>query len=164
MSATVTTLRQPKASKPIRLTQPAKSASYRKRIRRQAMASAAVGAIGLVLTGLSLSHLSHGVTLATGVPQWEAWSMAIGIDLGFIGLECAQLCAATETVRKVVSRYARPSIIATLAGSAIMNAFAFASGALGWLIAPAVALGLAIPALIYVLTRIAVAMWIDCQR
>lgn len=164
MTATVTPLRQPKPGKAPKLSQPAKSSRIRGRIRRQAMASAAVGAVGLVLTGLSLSHLSHGVALATGVPQWEAWSMAIGIDLGFIGLECAQLCAATETVRKTVSRYARPSIIATLAGSAVMNAFAFASGAVGWLVAPAIALGLAIPALIYVLTRIAVAMWIDCQR
>lgn len=147
-----------------RLTSPAKSSRYRGRIRRQGLAATAIGAIGLVLTALSLSHLSHGVTIVTGVPAWEAWAMAIGIDLSFVALECAQLTAATETVRKAVARYARPSIIGTLAGSAAMNAFAFGHGATGWWIVPAVTLGLAIPALIYVLTRIAVAMWINCQR
>lgn len=160
---TANILALPRRKQP-QLTAPDKSSRVRGRLRRQSLAAGAIGAIGMVLTALSLSHLSHGVVIVTGVPAWEAWAMAVGIDLSFVALECAQLCAATEAVRRAVARYARPSIIATLAGSAAMNAFAFGSRAAGWWIVPAVGLGLAIPALIYVLTRIAVAMWIDCQR
>jgi hypothetical protein len=48
-----------------------------------------------------------------------------------------------------------------LAVSAAMNGFAFAAHADGLLIYPAAALGLAIPALIYALTRVAAVLWIE---
>ena len=149
---------------PKKLTQPNKSSRVRAKYYRQAGASVAVATIGLVLTALSLSHLSHGVVIVTGVPAWEAWAMAIGIDLSFVGLEVAQLCAVTEHMRRTIGRYTRPAIIGTLIGSAMMNAFAFGNGATGYWIIPAVALGIAIPGLIYVLTRIATALWLGCQR
>jgi hypothetical protein len=41
-----------------------------------------------------------------------------------------------------------------------MNGFAFAAHAGGFLIYPAAALGLAIPALIYALTKVAATLWI----
>ena len=49
----------------------------------------------------------------------------------------------------------------TLAISAAMNGFAFGSHAGGFLIYPAVGLGLAIPASVYALTRVAATLWID---
>ena len=46
-----------------------------------------------------------------------------------------------------------------------MNAYAFASVATGWpVIASACILGLSIPMLIYVLTRVSVALWVDATR
>jgi hypothetical protein len=48
-----------------------------------------------------------------------------------------------------------------LAASAAMNGFAFAAHASGFLIYPAIGLGLAIPALIYALTKVAATLWID---
>jgi hypothetical protein len=48
-----------------------------------------------------------------------------------------------------------------LAISAAMNGFAFAAHAGGFLIYPAIGLGLAIPALIYALTKVAATLWID---
>jgi hypothetical protein len=81
--------------------------------------------------------------------------MAIGIDLGFIALEIAQLCAATPGVRKDIGRYTKPAIIGTLIASALMNALAFGAQASGPMIYPAIALGIAVPALIYALSRVA---------
>jgi len=46
--------------------------------------------------------------------------VAIGIDLGFVGLELSQLSIG-EKVRKQVARFARPAILGTLAGSAAMK-------------------------------------------
>jgi hypothetical protein len=39
-----------------------------------------------------------------GSPPWEAWAMAIGIYLGLVGLELAQLSAASEAVRREIAR------------------------------------------------------------
>jgi hypothetical protein len=86
--------------------------------------------------------------------------MAIGIDLGFIVLELAVLVAPAHK-RAAVVRYAAPAIVGTLAASAAMNGFAFAAYASGFLIYPAIGLGLAILALIYALMKVAATLWFD---
>lgn len=131
------------------------TSGYTRRLRRQHVAAGVVASIDVVLTALSLSHLAHGIGLVTGAPSWEAWAMAVGIDLGFLALEIAQLCAATPAVRREVERFTRPAIIGTLAVSGAMNAMAFGAQAQGLMVYPAVALGIAIPALIYCLSRVA---------
>jgi len=120
-------------------------------------------AVAVTLTALSLSHLAHGVEIVTGSSVWESWAMAVGIDLGFVALELSQL-AINDKVRRQVARFARPAILGTLAGSAAMNAFAFAAQTVNpWMMAAAVTLGVAIPALIYALTRVGAALYIDCH-
>ena len=133
--------------------------------KRQRIASYAIGAVGLTLTGLSLSHLASGVQVLTHADTWHSWAMATGIDLGFVGLEVGQLCTTSDKLRHTVERFARPAIIGTLIASALMNAYAFASEATSWpYAAAAVALGVSIPALVYVLTRVSMAMWIDGHK
>lgn len=127
--------------------------------RWQSAAAAGIGLVALALTTLSLTHLAHGIHVVTLAPTWEAWAMAIGIDLGFIACEVAQLCVVAEAAKKAVAKFAKPAIVGTLAASAAMNAFAFAAVVGGWMVYPAIALGIAIPALIYALTRIGMAMW-----
>jgi hypothetical protein len=120
-------------------------------------AAASVLAVAGTLLALSLSHLATGIALVTGAGPSDGWLMAIGIDLGFIALELA----APADKRAAVMRYAAPAIVGTLAASATMNAFAFGAHADGFLIYPAVGLGLAIPALIYALTKVAATLWIE---
>jgi len=130
-------------------------------LRRQAAVAVAIGAVAVTLTALSLSHLAHGVAIVTGSSAWESWAMAVGIDLGFVALELSQI-AIGDKVRRQISHYARPAILGTLAGSAAMNAFAFAAQADGWcMLAAAVTMGVAIPALIYALTRVGASLYID---
>ncbi|MGO9238382.1 MAG: hypothetical protein ACLP4V_31420 [Methylocella sp.] len=123
-----------------------------KRVTRRGRRSHAVVAVGvlvvaLALLGLSLSHLASGVAIVTGSGERDGWLMAIGIDMGFVPLELALLVAPSAT-RPAVARYASPAIIGTLATSAAMNAFAFASHADGLTIYPAIGLGFALPALV----------------
>jgi hypothetical protein len=133
-------------------------------LRRQVYSAVGVGSIAVTLTALSLTHLAHGIEIVTSAPAWESYAMAIGIDLGFITAEFSQLLATNEKLRKQIARFTGPAIMGTLVGSAAMNAFAFASKAVGWpMIAAAVVLGVAIPALIYALTRIGAALYIDCH-
>ena len=67
--------------------------------------------------------------------------------------------------RKALAKFATPTVIGTLCGSAIMNAFAFASHADNVVMTvAAVAMGVAIPALIYAFTRIAADRWLSSTK
>jgi hypothetical protein len=57
--------------------------------------------------------------------------------------------------RPTLHRFVGPAIVATLAASPVVNAFSFSSTLAGPMIYAAITLGLAIPALIYVLTVVA---------
>jgi hypothetical protein len=142
---------------------PARSRATTRKLRRQAAAAVGVGGVACVLTALSLNHLARGIGMVTGAAEWEAWSMAAGIDLGFVSLELAQLVITTETVRRAVRRYCQPAITGTLAGSAALNALAFAAQSAGWMLAPAIAMGLAVPTLVFALTRIRATLYLDCS-
>jgi hypothetical protein len=133
-----------------------------KAIRRQSLAAAGIGLVACTVTALSLHHLADGIMLVTKAPAWEAWSEGTGIDLGFVSMELATIAATTDKLRKAISRYTRPAIAGTLAGSAVMNAFAFGMQADGHVMMGAL-LGAAIPALVYCLTRIGAAMYVDCH-
>ena len=158
MNATVTKLSFPKKS-----SKPGSPRSFQKKLKRQAMAGTAIGSVAVVLTGLSLDHLATGIEIVTNVSGWQNWAMAIAIDLGFITLELAQLSATTEKVSKAISRFTKPAIAGTMIGSDFMNAFAFAALASGYMVGPAIVLGLAIPAMIYSLTRVGAALYVDCD-
>ena len=121
------------------------------RVTSRGRRSHAIG-VALALLGLSLSHLASGVAIVTGSGERDGWLMAVGIDMGFVALELALLVAPAAT-RPAVGRYASPAIVGTLATSAAMNAFAFASHADGLMIYPAIGLGFAVPALVYALTK-----------
>src|SRR5215472_107605 len=128
-----------------------------KAAKRQRFAATMVGLVVMALTGLSLTHLSHGIEVVTNASAWEAWAMAVGIDLGFVVLEVADL-SAVETTRRKIEKWIKPAIIGTLTGSAALNAFAFAANATGWYVYPAAVLGVAITALIYAMTRVGTTM------
>jgi hypothetical protein len=87
--------------------------------------------------------------------------MAVGVDCGYVALELATLTAATDAIRKAIGKFTRPAILGTLAGSAALNAFAFGAQSPGWLVYPAIVLGLCIPALVYALTRVGAVLWIE---
>lgn len=155
MTATITKLprSKPVPAKPVRAAKPKPETS-----RAQAFATAGVGGVALTLTALSLTHLTCGIEQVTGGTAVESAAMAVGIDLGFVALEVAQIIKLPAETAKAVARFAKPAIVGTILASAALNAFGFASHAPGVMIYPAAALGCAIPALIYALTRVAVAM------
>jgi hypothetical protein len=134
---------------------------FARRMKRQTHAAVGIGVIAGTLIALSLSHLAHGIEIVTAAPSWESWAMAVGIDLGFVALEMAGVLAATASLRKEIHKYSRPAIVGTLIGSAAMNAFAFAAPCTSYyLMAAAIVLGVAIPGMVYALTKIGAAMYL----
>ena len=163
MADNVTSMTRGPAPKPTLKVLSRKGGRVAKALRRQAGTAVGVGSVAVTLTALSLSHLAHGIEIVTGCQSWEGWAMAIGIDLGFVALELSQL-AVNYRVRRQASRFARPAILGTLTGSAGMNAFAFSAQAVSsYMTAAGITLGVAIPALIYALTRVGAALATDCH-
>lgn len=159
--ATVTSLPSrkpsPKATKP-------QSRRATRQQYRQRMAAVGLGAVAATLTGLSLSHLAHGIELISHGPAWEGWATAIGVDLGFVSLELSQI-ATNDKGRAKVSHWVKPTVIGLLTASALMNAFAFASGASNYItMAAGAAWGVAIPLLVYALTRIGATLYLDANK
>lgn len=135
------------------------------RANQQRVAAYGIIGVALVLAGLSLTDLSSGIELVTRCATWQAWALAIGVDMGFVAMELATMAVSTDKLRKRISKYTRPAIIATMTGSAMLNALAFAWTAQGYAMqAGAVVLGIAIPALVYVLTRVGAEMIIDQRQ
>jgi hypothetical protein len=136
-----------------------------KAVARQRATAIAIGAVGVVLTGLSLTHQTHGVELITHSGPVEAGAMAVGIDGGFIGLKLATIMTVAERTRREVEKYANPAIVGTMLANAAMNAVGFASQAEGLAMqCTAVALGCAIPGMIYCIMRAGAAMFVDCHN
>jgi len=159
------TVVQPLVTK-LSVREPKKACASRAKraLRRQAGAAFGVGVVAATVTALSLHHLANGITIVTHAAEWESWSMAVGIDLGFVAMELAQILVMTDKVRRAIQRFTRPAIGGTLVGSAVMNGFAFGSQADGWvMMASGITLGAAIPALIYCLTRIGASLAMDCH-
>ena len=142
------------------------SRALRQRLRRQAFAATGIGLVATVLTGLSLSHLAHGIGPVTGCCGAEAWAFSVGVGVAMIAAELAMLFAATPGVWRQISTYAVPFIRGTLASSAVLNAFAFYEGAGAGcaLKGAAIGFGLAIPAGIYPLTTIGAALYLNGDR
>lgn len=143
------------------LRHPEKSSKVRAVKSAQQIAAIGIAAIGLLITALSLSHLAHAVGTITAMPAWQAWSTAAAFDLLLIGLEGAQVIA-TGACKAALRRVGPWTIRGVLVGSAAMNSFAFGEHLAGsyWLIA-STAIGIAIPCLMLVSSKAALALWMD---
>lgn len=149
--------------KPKTTPRPASRKAKRK-LHHNMMTASAIGGVAMVLTGLSLNHLASGIASLTHCQGTQSWAMAVGVDIAFVSLELAQL-TITDKLRTKLKNYFRPAIIGTLAWSAVLNAMAFANGTSGIIEQGlSIALGLSIPALVYVLTKIGGQMYLDMNH
>jgi hypothetical protein len=127
--------------------------------------AAGLGAVILVLLGLSLSHLSTGVQIVTHCSWLEALAMAVGLDLLIVGLEVAMVTTAGTRAYRPVARFANPALVAAFMWSAGLNAFAFSAGStVLWMTVTAASLGASIPALIFAGVRSWAALAIESRR
>jgi hypothetical protein len=90
--------------------------------------------------------------------------MATSIEIGFVLTKLAMLIA-NESVRRHIGWLANCTIVGALAGMAAMNGYAFAAQASGpAMTAAGIALGLAIPCLIFAFMQVLAALWFDYQN
>lgn len=167
--ATVKPRKASKAAKPPRLIPIAtrKQREEQAALGRQARSALFIFFVAISVAALSLSHQAFGIGMLTPrSAYWEWWAMAIGIDGSFMAVEIGQVTSVGEELLAKNKWLGRFIIIVTMAFSAALNALAFGAGAnadsLLWY--PAVGLGLALPGIIYGLTRYGTNMWLMAKQ
>lgn len=122
----------------------------------------ALGAVIIIMLGVSLEHLASGIREITHSAAWSAWALAIAIDVGMVASEVALIVLATfPNIR--VAGYAHRYVVSTIVISMALNVWAFwppASDVAVIGMALAVTLGAGIPLGVYHLTRVAGRIWL----
>lgn len=70
---------------------PKVSAKTAQRVTWQRRSAALLGTVASAMTVVSLTHIAGGVQLIThdAVPAWQAWGVAVGLDINYIAMEMA---------------------------------------------------------------------------
>jgi hypothetical protein len=134
------------------------SARMMRRLKLQHGSALLLGAVAAAMTTVSLSHIAGGVDHIThhAVPEWQAWGVAIGLDVNYVAMEMAGVVAAMQHVKDRLHRLTRWGIPAVMAFSMALNALEFAAGATNaWELAAGVAMGVILPALVFLTFRVA---------
>jgi len=134
------------------------SARMTRRIRMQHGAAVLLGVVAAAMTTVSLSHIAGGVTHIThaAVPEWQAWGVAVGLDVNYVAMEMAGVVAAMQHVRDRLHRLNRIGIPAVIGFSMSLNALEFAAGATNaYELAAGIAMGVILPALVFLTFRVA---------
>jgi hypothetical protein len=137
--------------------QPQPQPTRRPKFGPEQWAALGCASVAVVLLGLSLAHLSHGISMITHAAMWESVALAIGVDAGLVAAEAAQLVAGAAASR-AIKRWAAAVITGTVAWSGLLNAAAFGANAEGLMLYVSCAFGAAIPMMIFALCRIAVGL------
>jgi hypothetical protein len=134
------------------------SARMERRIRLQHVSAVLLGTVAAAMTTVSLSHIAGGVESIThgAVPHWQAWGVAVGLDINYVGMEMAGVVAAMQHVRDRLDRLTRFGIPAVMGFSMALNALEFAAGATNpYELAAGIAMGVILPGLVFLAFRVA---------
>ncbi len=116
----------------------------------------AVGGVGVSVLALSVVHCTTAIAALTGSGHVLAALLAIGIDAGLVACELAGIAAATD---KHVRRWAAVYIVMAAVLSCGLNGWASAHHAEEGLRVAAWLVGGLIPALVFVLGKVAGLLW-----
>jgi hypothetical protein len=134
------------------------SARMTRRLQLQHWSAALLGTVAAAMTTVSLSHIAGGVEHIThsAIPHWQAWGVAVGLDVNYVAMEMAGIVAAMQHVRDRLHKLTRIGIPAVMGFSMSLNALEFAAGATNaWELAAGVAMGVILPALVFLTFRVA---------
>ncbi|MFO0806127.1 MAG: hypothetical protein U0791_23745 [Gemmataceae bacterium] len=116
-----------------------------------------LGSVAAGLVFLSVYHLTCAISTLTGSPLVLAVLLAVGIDLGLVASEVAEMIAEDSSVR----RWSKVYMLMATVMSMMLNAYEFAAHAPAQWFSQllSVSFGLALPVMIYVLARQAGGLW-----
>jgi hypothetical protein len=154
----------PKVSaRKVKTTPKAKALSARmvRRIFWQKSAGMVLALVASGMTGVSLAHIAGGVEHLTNgaIPHWQSWAVAVGLDVNYIAMEIAGVVAALQATKDKLHKFTRFGIPGIMVFSMAMNSLEFSAGAIGpYQIAAAVAMGVILPALVWLTYRVSLVL------
>src|SRR5215475_1473067 len=115
------------SKKPAKKAKPVAKVSARqaRRTRLQHMAAALITGVAAAMTAVSLQHIAGTFIHQTGIADWQAWSMATGIDVNYVGMELAGVVAATQGTRDKLHKFTKFGIPAIMLFSQACNVLEF---------------------------------------
>jgi hypothetical protein len=131
------------------------------RLTHRQWSAIALGGVGLSLMALSVSHCTEAISLLTGASTVQSALLAIGVDAGMVWSEWALLTAHGCKDAPEVSRWSNRYILATVALSILLNAYAFGLHAASGMVWASWLLGAFVPLAIYTLGRVAGTQWLS---
>jgi hypothetical protein len=157
-NANVITLPKPGKERKAKPARQPMSARMTRRIKLQHATAVLIALVAAAMTTVSLSHIAGGVTHLThsAVPEWQAWGVAVGLDINYVSMELAGVVAAMQHVRDRLHRLTKIGIPAVMGFSMAMNALEFAAGTTNpYELAAGIAMGVILPALVFLTFRVA---------
>jgi hypothetical protein len=140
----------------------AKTKQTRKRSTKKGLAARQrtailLGSVAAGLVFLSVYHLTVAVSSLTGSPLVLAVLLAVGIDLGLVASEVAEMIAEDKTVKTWSKVYMGLATVLSM----LLNSYEFCAHAPDHWFSKAlsVGFGLVLPVMIYVLARQAGGLW-----
>jgi hypothetical protein len=121
--------------------------------------AAVAGAVGVGVLGLSVAHCTESIAALTGSHWLLSGLLAVGIDAGMVSAELAELASHGTRAEQDVRPWARGYVLAAIALSVLLNAFAFGRHASDGMVWAAWLLGAVVPGLVYALGRVAGHLW-----
>lgn len=117
-----------------------------------------LGSVAAGLVFLSVYHLTCAISTLTGSPLVLAVLLAVGIDLGLVASEVAEMIAENDVT---VRRWSRVYMAMATVLSMLLNAYEFAAHAPDqWFSKTlSVGFGLALPLMVYLLAKQAGGLW-----
>jgi hypothetical protein len=87
-----------------------------RRLKLQHGTALLLAIVAAAMTTVSLSHIAGGAESIThaAVPQWQAWGVAVGLDVNYVAMELAGVVAAMQHVRDRLHRLTRVGIPAVM--------------------------------------------------
>lgn len=127
--------------------------------------SLSLAGVSVFLLVMSLKHLTTGISATTGEHWGFALLLAVAIDAGFVLTKLSAVSVAGRPVAKAIAGLVRTTVWSLLALSAYYNIKEFWFGGVNsdglwagrW---ESVALGAAIPALMFAFSNIAAKLWL----
>lgn len=129
-----------------------------KRLTTHQRTALVVGSVAAGLVFLSVYHLTCAVSTLTGSPLVLAVLLAVGIDLGLVASEVAEMVAGED---RAVRGWSKVYMLMATVMSMVLNAYEFAAHApQNWFSQTlSVGFGLVLPVMIFVLARQAGGLW-----
>lgn len=140
-----------------------------KRIKLTApqVGSMAVGTAAVALMGLSIVHIAEAIATVTPLGRTLSFMFAVGIDFGMVAQETGELLGHGTARQKRIEWWTRAGVGISVALSMALNGYVnylHMKGKDNAEIILAVALGIIIPGLVYMLGKSAAHLWLADEK